>query len=77
MEDRLDKMDLPNPPLVRRSMTFPTRQPLLVGLPAEYMEKSNMVPDDMEFDSKLGHFRWRDTKLSVEYASPSLVISEI
>lgn len=70
-------MELPTGPIVRRSMTFPNRQPLLVGLPAEFMEKWNMVPDDMDLDPKLGRFRFREEKLSIKYATPRFLFSEL
>lgn len=64
-------MELPIGPMFRRSMSFPTRQPLLVGLPAEFMEKWNMVPEDMDLDPKLGRFRFREEKLSINTVSTS------
>ena len=39
---------------------MPTRRPLLVGLPVEYMEKSNQVPDDMIYDQTSGKFKFKD-----------------
>ena len=46
-------------PVISCNRTFPLRQPLLIGLPAEFMEKQDMVPDDMEFDTALQKFKYR------------------
>ena len=52
-------MDSPKRPIMSCSKTFPSRQPLLIGLPAEFIEKRDMVPDDMEFDTGLQKFKYR------------------
>ncbi|MCJ1383779.1 hypothetical protein MMC17_006893 [Xylographa soralifera] len=50
-------------PVIRRSSTMPTRQPLLVGLPVEFLEtRTDLIPDDMECDPTTKIFKYRDEK---------------
>ena len=46
---------------------MPTRQPLLVGLPVEFLEtRTGLIPDDMEYDSAMGIFKYRDEKCLIK-----------
>ncbi|KAF4630567.1 hypothetical protein G7Y89_g7571 [Cudoniella acicularis] len=45
----------------RRAKTMPIRQPLLVTLPVEFLEKNtDLVPDDMEYDIALKRYKYRE-----------------
>lgn len=65
----------PSRVLLRRSATMPTRRPLLAGLPVEYLEKTNQVPEDIVYDQSLRKFKYRDDKVvvqCVECRAPSI-----
>ena len=45
---------------------MPTRRPLLAGLPVEYLEKTNQVPEDIIYDQSLRKFKYRDDKVVIQ-----------